>query len=207
MIFRVRGNTACVARNPFTTAELVPRYLVTLVTLVTAAVAGVITTFGSARFLASRGGQHPVDALLAGEAVALAVLVVVAFVTARRTDSDTIERICRHILWGTFVVAAVPGLGWFVLWPSGGSPQALLGLVAIVVGSFPLVAAYRRRSALPTVVGCCLLVPVVMLALWGWHCGVGTVGLALWGWHWGDGCSCCCRSRWRSPSAGHSFSP
>lgn len=186
------------ARNPFTTAELVPRYLVTLVTLVTAAVAGVITTFGSARFLASRGGQHPVDALLAGEAVALAVLVVVAFVTARRTDSDTIERICRHILWGDLRRRRGAGSRLVRAVAVRRQPAGAAGarghrgrLVSAGRGLPPAVGAADGSRLLPARPGR----------------DAGTVGLALGGWHWGDGCSCCCRSRWRSPSAGHSFSP
>jgi hypothetical protein len=150
-------------RHPFATADLLPRYTTALIVAGLAAPAGAL---GSARFFGSDNLQRGVPALLVGEVLALAVLAVATFLIARKADRQTLERMCRHILWAIFVVAAVPSLIWLTLWLSAGEVKSLLGLAALVVGALPLLAAYRRRAALPIVLVCCLLVSIAMLALW-----------------------------------------
>jgi hypothetical protein len=179
--FRLTGNPPCVARKHLSTTELIPRYLGTLAC---AAVAWAIIAYLDTRFLPA--GRD--SALPAGEVVALAVLIVTAATTAARSDRATIERLIQIALWTAFVVAAVPGLIWVVLWLSAGSAQALFGLAAVVIGGLPPLAAARWRHRLPAVLGCCLPFSIVALVLWqrlapfslavavGWALGLALIG-------------------------------
>ncbi|HET6500727.1 MAG TPA: hypothetical protein VFG87_08175 [Amycolatopsis sp.] len=169
------------ARKHLSTTDLIPRYLGTLAC---AAVTWAIIAYFAARFLsASRA-----SALLTGEVVALAVLIVTAAVTAARGDRATIERLLRIVLWTAFVAAAAPGLSWLVLWLSAGSAQAFFGLAAVVLGGLPPLAAARWRHRLPAVLGCCLPFSLAALVLWqglvpfslavavGWAFGLALIG-------------------------------
>lgn len=150
-------------RHHFPTSALLSRYVTALIT---ACVAGVISALGSAHFLGSDGMQRGIPALLVAAVVGLAVLTVGAFLIARRADRETIERMARHLLWGVFALAALPGLAWFALWLSGGNAQALYGLAAAALGGLPVLAAMRKPAALPLTLGFCLLVGVATVVLW-----------------------------------------
>ncbi|HVV11531.1 hypothetical protein [Amycolatopsis sp.] len=147
----------------FPTSALLPRYVTALVA---ACAAGVISALGSAHFIAAQGTQRAVPALLVGAVVLVAVLAVASFLVARHADSETIERISRHLLWVVFAIAAVPGLIWFALWVSGGSAQSLFGLAAILIGGLPVFVARRKPDALPLTTGFCLLVAIVTFVFW-----------------------------------------
>ncbi|WP_435158070.1 hypothetical protein [Amycolatopsis sacchari] len=151
-------------RHRVPTPALLPRYVTALIT---ACVAGVISGLGSAHFFGSDGLQRAVPALLVAVGVGLVVLAVGAGLVARHSDRETIERMAKHLLWVTFVLAALPGLAWFALWLSGGDAQAWYGLAAVVVGGLPLLAASRKPSIMPLTTGFCLLVGLA--ALLSWH--------------------------------------
>jgi hypothetical protein len=126
----------------------------------------VISGLGSAHFLGSSGLQVAIPALLVAVIVGLAVLTAGAFLVARQADRETVERMARHLLWVVFAFAALPGLVWFVLWLSDGSPQAWFGLAAVVVGGMPVLAVRRKPSALPLTLGFGLLTGIAALLLW-----------------------------------------
>lgn len=150
-------------RHRFPTSALVPRYVTALLT---ACVAGVISGLGSAHFVSSSGLQRAIPALLVAAVVGLAVLAAGAFLVARHSDRETVERMARHLLWVVFALAALPGLVWFALWLSDSSPQALFGLAAVVLGGLPVLAVHRRPSALPLTLGFGLLAGLAVLLLW-----------------------------------------
>jgi hypothetical protein len=150
-------------RHRFPTSALLSRYVTALIT---ACVAGVISGLGSAHFLGSSGLQVAIPALLVAVIVGLAVLTAGAFLVARQADRETVERMARHLLWVVFAFAALPGLVWFVLWLSDGSPQAWFGLAAVVVGGMPVLAVRRKPSALPLTLGFGLLTGIAALLLW-----------------------------------------
>ncbi|TNC28113.1 DUF4175 domain-containing protein [Amycolatopsis alkalitolerans] len=152
-------------RHRLPTTALVPRYVTALIA---ACVAGVISGLGSAHFLGSNGFQRAVPALLVAVVVGFAVLAVSAFLVARQSDRETIERIARHLLWVVFVVGALPGLIWFALWLSAGSPQSLYGVAAVVLAGLPVLVAARRSAALPLTTGFCLLFGIAAVLAWHW---------------------------------------
>jgi hypothetical protein len=175
------------AQRALSTDELAPRYVTTALLALVAAIVGAAGTVtiarqahlgcerttahgagsGGSAWVCPDGISYAIPALLGGAAAALAVVTLMAVLTARRAHADTVERMAKHALWLVFVVVLLPGLGWPLLTLlNSGNAYGLFGLTLVGFAALPLVVAYRRRKALPGVLALCLLGPITALILW-----------------------------------------
>lgn len=145
-----------------------------LVAALAALIAGAVAAVVLRRVSGCEGGANgcpdgiglAVPALAAAGVAALTVMGATAVLVSRRADARTVQRMSRHAMWLAVPVVAGPVLAWQLLAILSGNPLGFVGIAALAYVAVPLVVALYRPNHVGSVLAGCLVVPVLVLALW-----------------------------------------